>query len=481
MADFTAADWSNVDLPFVPFGGFATALGSVDVDVFAQDVLRMLDFVLTDAIAGLPSPYWQQGRTLFESVFHPRNLNERDLAWLVCMWRKEHPGATEDAFSRALRCMWNILENDPRHAAERLGQFQRFLIQSRGPALYDEANAAMPASAPLQWQEEAAKAQVYNGHKDLIGRLQEAECHLHGRVRLGILDLENGSAEIRPERLGKLDEMFRAWNSEDEMARKAVIMNLVAAQAYGALDVFELNTSDDNTLRAMLTNRNDKDIQPHLMRIDISRVPDEPFGEAGYSDWQLKDGRPCRWLRDWRQALLDVFNGKNGHGVYADMIWGRGRSVRWHGASGLYYLYSGKSIKWSLPINDWRMELMADEGLAEWFKEMVAAEYAPGAKLDYEWHVVINDGNSIHRGLPSDLADDLTPPRVSPGLYFMQDRIYVIVNPGPGRSERNVCLLDDVQNLRDIPACVASKLQELSQELKASAQLEGGASAPQEG
>ena len=218
-----------------------------------------------------------------------------------------------------------------------------------------------------QLREESIKAKIYQNaeqNKEKIELLQKAENNLHGRVRLGILNLKEERPDFSEDRLKKLNELFEAWNiaKEDSESRKTIVLNIVAAEPFELQDEIYLSTEDDN-LRALLITRDDKSIQEHLCDMKTDSIPTQPF-----SDWKA-DESP-KWKRDWRQSLLNIANGVNGYNVYTKYLWEKGRHIHYHEDSGIYALYSNSKISGALPIGDWRIELGVEGSpFRKWYEE----------------------------------------------------------------------------------------------------------------
>lgn len=356
LAYFT--NW-NAELPYVPFEEFSKILPK-NRDDFAKKYLGLVNFILNQddgKIARSASPYWQTGRTLLQSVFQPQNQNELDLSWILFSYCHQNSQQTVNAedFAKALRCMWNILENvsrDTKNPFERIKKFDADFIQNGGPSLYAlPEEPAIPHEA-IQWREEYVKASIY-AEKDAghIGLLQTAEANMHGRVRLGILNLASeNSPEINFERLEKLNELFSAWRAGGKgEIRKNIVLNIVAAEPYKLKDAISLSTQD-NDLLALLTTRDDCSLQEHLLKMGTDEMPAEPYSK--------RDDLPS-WTRDWRAIILKIAHNSDGYGKYSERLW-KGM-VRWHGATGVYALYCNSQIHGALPINDWRSDPCLEE------------------------------------------------------------------------------------------------------------------------
>lgn len=232
-----------------------------------------------------------------------------------------------------------------------------------------------------QLREESIKAKIYQNaeqNKEKIELLQKAENNLHGRVRLGILNLKEKRPDFSEDRLKKLNELFEAWNTakeDSEKCRKTIVLNIVAAEPFKLQDKIYLSTEDDN-LRALLTTRDDQSIQEHLSTMDIDRIPDKPF-----SEWEADAS--SKWKRDWRQSLLNIAKGVNGYNVYTKYLWEKGRHVHYHEGRRVYALYSNSKISGALPIGDWRIELGVEGSpFRKWYKERTKGTVLTDAQSD---------------------------------------------------------------------------------------------------
>lgn len=366
LAFFT--NWKQ-EIPYVPFDQFTQILAAPDE--FAENYLRLVDLILRfDNDAATEkwfSPYWQKTRQLWETVFMPQNQNELDLSLLIYFYCVQNQGTCPDDFYKALRCMWNILENVSRNNErpfDRLVKFRDSIIERRGRSLYGIAEADRPQEKEaLQWQEERAKADIYAGvDTDIsVELLQKAEYNMHGRVRLGILKLPEGNVDFdRKKWLEKLNNLFSGWNQESEerreKTRQAIVLNLVASYPEPLQDAIRLSTDDGNLL-ALLTTQDDWSIQNYL--------PDaqEPLPQFPKSAPSLDLQKP--YLRDWRQSILSLAGEGN------KMIWGR--TLKQHN-TGIYYLYSGAQIRGALPVGDWRIELRPKGKLGDWYSKLCGKE-----------------------------------------------------------------------------------------------------------
>ena len=378
-------EWKE-ELPFVPFHEFTESLPEsvADRDKFAIHYLRLVDRILQKIkeAAELPSPYWQKERKLLQSVFYPQDRKDQELSTLLFFYFAKNWRPDPEDFQKALRCMWNILENTevtkesfPKlyrwvtKLSKRKDNILDFLSKVKILKKCGKEIAQQNKDDRLfdQLREESIKAKIYQNaeqNKEKIELLQKAENNLHGRVRLGILNLKEERPDFSEDRLKKLNELFEAWNiaKEDSESRKTIVLNIVAAEPFELQDEIYLSTEDDN-LRALLITRDDKSIQEHLCDMKTDSIPTQPF-----SDWKA-DESP-KWKRDWRQSLLNIANGVNGYNVYTKYLWEKGRHIHYHEDSGIYALYSNSKISGALPIGDWRIELGVEGSpFRKWYEE----------------------------------------------------------------------------------------------------------------
>lgn len=300
--------------------------------------------------------------------------------------------ALQSCDKKWMRVIWNILENTevtkksfPKlyrwvtKLSKRKDNILDFLSKVKISKKCDKKMAQQNKDDRLfdQLREESIKAKIYQNaeqNKGKIELLQKAEKNLHGRVRLGILNLKEERPDFSEDRLKKLNELFEAWNSVN--FRKTIVLNIVAAEPFKLEDKIYLSTENDN-LRALLTTRDDKSIQEHLCKMTTDSIRDKPF-----SEWKADESQ--KWKRDWRQSLLNIAKGVNGYNVYTKYLWEKGRHIHHHEGSGIYALYSNLKIPGALPIGDWRIELGVEGSpFRKWYKK------TQGMELD----ITINKGD----------------------------------------------------------------------------------------
>ena len=103
--------WSQIELPFVPYSDFSDIINNESIaSTVADTCVKMIKTVLASA----PNivPYFGDSK-LFDTFFHPQNGNELDFT--LCCYEYFKKFVNEDVdtthFLKALRLMWNILEN----------------------------------------------------------------------------------------------------------------------------------------------------------------------------------------------------------------------------------------------------------------------------------------------------------------------------------------------------------------------------------
>lgn len=111
LAAYTHNTWSQIELPFVSYSDFSGITNNESIaSTVAATCVKMIKTVL-DRYQEIV-PYFGD-RTLFETFFHPKNKN--DLDFTLCCYEYFQKFVNEDVdtthFLKALRLMWNILEN----------------------------------------------------------------------------------------------------------------------------------------------------------------------------------------------------------------------------------------------------------------------------------------------------------------------------------------------------------------------------------
>lgn len=103
--------WSQIELPFVPYSDFSGITNNESIaSTVADTCVKMIKTVLASAQNIVP--YFGDSK-LFDTFFHPQNGNELDFT--LCCYEYFKKFVNEDVntthFLKALRLMWNILEN----------------------------------------------------------------------------------------------------------------------------------------------------------------------------------------------------------------------------------------------------------------------------------------------------------------------------------------------------------------------------------
>lgn len=145
--------WSQIELPFVPYSDFSGITNNESIaSTVADTCVKMIKTVL-DRYQEIV-PYFGD-RTLFETFFHPKNKNDLDFT-LCCYeyFKKFNKIETKD-FLKALRLMWNILENVQDNRVELVKK----IIDLEDKTLYSrQIKEIIGSNAPEQAEEEAEKA-----------------------------------------------------------------------------------------------------------------------------------------------------------------------------------------------------------------------------------------------------------------------------------------------------------------------------------
>lgn len=165
LADYTHETWNQIELPFVPYSDFADIIQrhqtSSDSKSFASNIahtcVRMLDTTLDHHQNIVP---YFGNRTLFDTFFHPKNNNDLDFTLCCYEYFKTFNNVDSHNFLKALRLMWNILENvdkqyeNPDNRVELVKKF----IDLGDQTLYSPQIKEIEKAAPEQAKEEAEKA-----------------------------------------------------------------------------------------------------------------------------------------------------------------------------------------------------------------------------------------------------------------------------------------------------------------------------------
>ena len=155
--------WSQSELPFVPYSDFSGITNNESIaSTVADTCVKMIKTVLASAQNIVP--YFGDSK-LFDTFFHPQNGNELDFT--LCCYEYFKKFVNEDVdtthFLKALRLMWNILENvdkqyeNPNNRVELVKKFIDLGDQTLYSPQIKEIEKEIE-KAPEQAKEEAEKA-----------------------------------------------------------------------------------------------------------------------------------------------------------------------------------------------------------------------------------------------------------------------------------------------------------------------------------
>ena len=173
LADYTHETWNQIELPFVPYSDFADIIQrhqtSSDSKSFASNITNICVSMLGTILDHHQNivPYWGN-RTLFDTFFHPKNNNDLDFTLCCYEYFKTFNNVDSHSFLKALRLIWNILENVSRQYENRDNRIElvKEFINSRVSSLYSpQIMKSIDQNIPEQAKEEAEKA-VRIHHKD---------------------------------------------------------------------------------------------------------------------------------------------------------------------------------------------------------------------------------------------------------------------------------------------------------------------------
>ena len=156
--------WSQIELPFVPYSDFSGIMQGIQdrkgnepiASTVAETCVKMIKTVLDNAQEIVP--YFGDSK-LFDTFFHPQNGNELDFTLCCYEYFKTFNNVDSHNFLKALRLMWNILENvdkqyeNPDNRVELVKKF----IDLGDQTLYSPQIKEIE-KAPEQAKEEAEKA-----------------------------------------------------------------------------------------------------------------------------------------------------------------------------------------------------------------------------------------------------------------------------------------------------------------------------------
>lgn len=195
--------WSQIELPFVPYSDFSGITNNESIaSTVADTCVKMIKTVLASAQNIVP--YFGDSK-LFDTFFHPQNGNELDFT--LCCYEYFKKFVNEDVntthFLKALRLMWNILENvDKQYEKKtdnRIELVKKFIdlgdqtlyspqikeIEKAPEQAKEEAEKAKQMhcndkSMPNDWNEETLKP--WSNWNDAIEKAEEC-AFFHGSIR----------------------------------------------------------------------------------------------------------------------------------------------------------------------------------------------------------------------------------------------------------------------------------------------------------
>lgn len=156
--------WSQIELPFVPYSDFSGITNNESIaSTVADTCVKMIKTVLDNFKEIVP--YFGDNK-LFDTFFHPQNRNELDFT--LCCYEYFKKFVNEDVdtnnFLKALRLMWNILENvdrqyeNPDYRVELVKKIIDLGDQTLYSPQIKKKIIDSNADAPEQAKEEAEKA-----------------------------------------------------------------------------------------------------------------------------------------------------------------------------------------------------------------------------------------------------------------------------------------------------------------------------------
>lgn len=153
LAAYTHNTWSQIELPFVPYSDFSGITNNESIaSIVAETCVKMIKTVL-DRYQKIV-PYFGD-RTLFETFFHPKNKNDLDFTLCCYEYFKKFNNIETKDFLKALRLMWNILENVQDNRVELVKK----IIDLEDKTLYSrQIKEIIGSNPPEQAEEEAEKA-----------------------------------------------------------------------------------------------------------------------------------------------------------------------------------------------------------------------------------------------------------------------------------------------------------------------------------
>lgn len=149
--------WSQIELPFVPYSDFSGITNNESIaSTVADTCVKMIKTVLDNFKEIVP--YFGDNK-LFDTFFHPKNKNDLDFTLCCYEYFKKFDNIETKDFLKALRLMWNILENVQDNRVELVKK----IIDLEDKTLYSRQikkiiDSITPKQAKEQAEEEAEKA-----------------------------------------------------------------------------------------------------------------------------------------------------------------------------------------------------------------------------------------------------------------------------------------------------------------------------------
>lgn len=153
--------WSQIELPFVPYSDFSDIINNESIaSTVPATCVKMIKTVLDNFKEIVP--YFGDNK-LFDTFFHPQNRNELDFTLCCCEYFKKFVNEDVDTnnFLKALRLMWNILENVDKLYEEpdnRVKLIKKFIDLGDQTLYSPQIKEKIGSNAPEQAKEEAEKA-----------------------------------------------------------------------------------------------------------------------------------------------------------------------------------------------------------------------------------------------------------------------------------------------------------------------------------
>lgn len=166
LADYTHNTWNQIEFPFVPYSDFSGIIQEIQDSIgnksFALDVARICVKMLKTVLDHYQNivPYWGD-RTLFEAFFHPKNKNDLDFTLCCYEYFKKFDNIDTCDFLKALRLMWNILENVYRqdeNPDNRIELVKKYINTGNSSLYSPQIIEIIYQNVPEQAKEEAEKA-----------------------------------------------------------------------------------------------------------------------------------------------------------------------------------------------------------------------------------------------------------------------------------------------------------------------------------